>query len=159
MISDLEFVSGFDIRISDLKQSMSHLVLAIVLGLSVALPAVAVTIRSETSATAESGGNTGSGNIVTGDATATSVSTITSSGDGTDVEAKATAEAGGEKSQVSVEAHGGDISVEKSESTENTEASIKVDTDSEEAGEPAEPDGMFEKIVVKIFSFVRNLFR
>ncbi|MBP9751760.1 MAG: hypothetical protein KBD19_02780 [Candidatus Moranbacteria bacterium] len=86
-----------------------------------------VVIRSDVSATADTGGNSGSGNITTGSATAGSRTVIRSSGNKTEVKVEATAETDEGKSSVSVGQDGsGTVSVQEKDGGTETEVEISV---------------------------------
>lgn len=114
-------------------------------------------IRSDVSATADTGGNSGSGDITTGSATADSKTMIRSSGDKTEVKVEAIAETDEEKSSISVGQDGpGTVSAEEKDGGTETGVEISV-SDSRDAHAMCplpDSDGLFSGVM----RFFRSIF-
>lgn len=114
-------------------------------------------IRSDVSATADTGGNSGSGNVTTGSATADSRTVIWSSGNKTEVKVEATAETDEGKTSVSVGRDGpGTVSMQEKDGSTETEVEISV---SDSRDTPAicplpDSDGFFSDMM----RFFRSIF-
>ncbi len=119
-------------------------------------------IESRTSAVSDTGGNSGSGNIETGDAKATSATEVRSSGSETTVKAEAVSEADGQESSVSAVQEGpGTVSVEEQEGGAEARIDVSVSEESAAGASSEEATGVFEKVgafLSGIGDFIRSIF-
>lgn len=119
-------------------------------------------IESRASAVSDTGGNSGSGNIETGDARATNTTEIRSSDSGTMVSAESVAETDGQESSVSVVQKGpGTLSVEAQEGGAEARIDVSISEESESDTPPEERPGILEKVgafLSGVEGFIRSIF-
>lgn len=120
-------------------------------------------IRSDTSASADTGGNAGEGNISTGSASVTATSDIRVGGDGQSVvEIEAKAVANGQETSIDVLQEGpGAVSVEENDGGAEVEAEVSVSGGSESDRSSEDRPGVFGRVGAffsGIGNFIRSIF-